>query len=73
MIIALWIIAVCEVIRIVQNAIQLMAIHNEKDMRAMAFDEYIKSLHQSDADFYKGLIKIVGKTDIKEDPEECKQ
>lgn len=73
MIIALWIIAVCEVIRIVQNTITLIRMHGEKDMYKMACDEFVKSLHQSDADFYKGLIKIVGKTDIKEDPEECKQ
>lgn len=70
MIIALWIIAVCEVIRIVQNAIQLMAMHNEKDMRAMAFDEYIKSLHQSDAEYLRGIVKIVGKMDAPDAKEE---
>lgn len=70
--ISLWIIAVCAVIRIIQNGIQLMAIHNEKDMRANAYEEYIKSLHQSDAEYLRGIVKIVGKMDApdaKEDPD----
>jgi hypothetical protein len=49
-----------------------MAVHNEKDMRATAYDEYIKSLHQSDAEYLRGIVKIVGKMDApdaKEDPD----
>lgn len=63
MIIALWIIAVCEVIRIVQNTITLIGMRGDKDMREKAFDEYIKSLHQSDDDFVKGLVKIISTSD----------
>lgn len=63
MIVALWIIAVCEVIRIVQNTITLIRMHDEKDMYKMACDEYVKSLHQSDDDFVKGLVKIISTSD----------
>lgn len=48
MIIAIWIISVCEVIRIIQNAIQLYTIHGEKDIRKIAYDELIKSIRQAD-------------------------
>lgn len=63
MIVALWIIAVCEVIRLIQNAIQLMALHNEKDMRATAYDEFVKSLHVTDREFVYNLLREFEKED----------
>ena len=64
--ISLWVIAICEVIRLIQNGIQLMKVNKEEDMRANAYKEYIKSLHQSDADYLRGIVKIVGKMDKEE-------
>lgn len=66
MIVALWIIAVCEVIRMVQNAIQLMAIHHEKDSRDNAYGEYIKSLHASDREFVSNMLREFEKEDSEE-------
>lgn len=65
MIVALWIIAACEVIRMVQNAIQLMAIHHEKDSRDNAYNEFVKSLHVTDREFVYNLLREFEK----EDPE----
>lgn len=57
MIVALWIIAICEVVRILQNTIQLLAIHHEKDSRDNAYAEYIKSLHASDREFVSNMLR----------------
>lgn len=66
MLIALWIIAVCEVIRMVQNAIQLHAIHGEDGIRKKAYDEYIKSLHASDREFVSNMLRELEKEDSEE-------
>lgn len=63
MIVALWIIAICEIIRIIQYTIQLLAIRFEEDMRKMAVDEYVKSLHKSDAEFIKDFVKVISTSD----------
>lgn len=63
MIIALWIIAACEVIRMIQNAIQLMAIHHEKDSRDNAYGEFVKSLHVTDREFVYNLLREFEKED----------
>lgn len=39
MIIALWIIAICELIRIIQNTIQLLALHAEQGARERAYND----------------------------------
>lgn len=57
MIVALWIIAACEVLRILQNTIQLLAIRHEKDSRDNAYAEFIKSLHSSDKEFVANLLR----------------
>lgn len=57
MIIALWIIAICEIIRIIQNTVQLLAIRFEEDMRKKAFDEYVASLHKTDEEFFRDLYE----------------
>lgn len=54
--IALWIIAICEIIRTAQNHIQLAHIrHNEKN-QDNAYAEFIKSLKQSDKEFVKQML-----------------
>ena len=57
MLIARWIIAICEVVRILQNTIQLLAIRHEKDSRDNAYAEYIKSLHSSDKEFVYNMLR----------------
>ena len=56
MIIAIWIIAVCEVIRMVQNAIQLMEIRRDTSARDNAYAEFVKSLKTTDREFVRGML-----------------
>ena len=55
--IAIWIIAVCEVIRAAQNMIQIMAIRQDKGMRENAYSEFVKSLKQTDREFVQNVLR----------------
>lgn len=55
--IALWIIAVCEVIRAAQNMIQIMSIKQDKGMRENAYSEFVKSLKYTDREFVERMLK----------------
>ena len=57
MIIALWIIAVCEIIRAAQNMIQIATIRHDTQGRDNAYAEFVKSLKQSDRDFVKQMLE----------------
>ena len=57
MITALWIIAACEVIRAIQNFIQLGAIFKDGKDRHNAYAEFVKSLKQSDKEFVEDILK----------------
>jgi hypothetical protein len=54
---AIWIIAICEVIRAAQNAIQLLVMRSEKGMRENAYHEFVTSLHMNDRDFVKRMLE----------------
>lgn len=54
---AIWIIAICEVIRAAQNAIQLLAMRSEKGMRENAYSEFVKSLKSTDKEFVKKMLE----------------
>jgi len=56
MIVALWIIAVCEIIRAVQNMIQIMTIRHDTGARDNAYAEFVKSLHQTDKEFVRRML-----------------
>lgn len=47
MTIALWIIAICEVIRAIQNAIQLAGMMKNNGLYKNATDEFVKTLKQT--------------------------
>jgi hypothetical protein len=53
---ALWIIAICEVIRVAQNMVQIMTIKHDTKGRDNAYAEFVKSLKQSDRDFVRGML-----------------
>lgn len=53
---ALWIIAICEVIRIVQNAFQLLMVHHDTGARDNAYAEFVKSLKTDDREMVKQLL-----------------
>jgi bifunctional pyridoxal-dependent enzyme with beta-cystathionase and maltose regulon repressor activities len=53
---ALWIIAVCEVVRAVQNFVQIMTIRHDTKGRDNAYAEFVKSLKATDRDFVRGML-----------------
>lgn len=57
MIIAIWIIAICEVLRMVQNALQLRMIRHDAGARDNAYAEFVKSLKTDDREMVKRLLE----------------
>ena len=57
MIVALWIIAVCEVIRAIQNMMQLAMLKHDTGARDNAYAEFVKSLNKTDREFVKDLLE----------------
>ena len=57
MIIAIWIIAIVEVIRAIQNMIQLSAVKHDTSARDNAYAEFVKSLKDSDKAFVRRLLE----------------
>lgn len=55
--IAIWIIAICEVVRALQNAIQLFAIKRDTSARDNAYHEFIKSLKTTDKEFVEKMLR----------------
>ena len=54
---AIWIIAICEVIRAAQNALQLYAIKRDSSARDNAYSEFVKSLKMTDKEFVKKMLE----------------
>lgn len=63
MIIALWIIAICEVIRIFQNTLQLINVYKSQNKQNWAYEEFVKSLKQSDKEFVEKMLREFDKED----------
>ena len=57
MTIPIWIIAICEVIRAIQNCIQIATIRHDTEGRDNAYAEFIKSLKQSDKEFVRRMLE----------------
>ena len=55
--IAIWIIAICEIIRAAQNAIQLKAIKRDTGARDNAYAEFVKSIKMNDRQFVERMLK----------------
>lgn len=55
--IALWIIAICEIIRAIQNMIQIATIKHDTAGRDNAYAEFVKSLKQSDKEFVRRMLE----------------
>ena len=54
---AIWIIAICEVIRAIQNMIQISTIKQDTSARDNAYAEFVKSLKMNDREFVKRVLK----------------
>ena len=61
MIVAIWIIAVCEVIRAVQNHIQLMALKHSRKNSDTATQAFVDSLKTTDREFVRDMLKELEK------------
>ena len=66
MTLALWIIAICEVIRAAQNSIQLWHVKKSEKVSANAYQEFIKSLHKTDREFVKDMLQEYEKMEADE-------
>lgn len=54
---AIWLIAICEVVRLIQNMMQLIHLWKSEKMSESAYDEFIKHLKQSDKEFIREMLK----------------
>lgn len=57
MTVAVWIIAVCEVARMAQNAIQLGSLLSDAKDRKWAYQEFVDSLKDTDKEFVKKVLE----------------
>lgn len=67
MIVAIWIIAICEVVRAAQNMMQLMMAKHDVSQRDNAYSEFVKSLKETDRDFVKKMLKEFDSQEKKDD------
>ena len=63
MITALWIIAIVETIRMIEQSIQLRLIAKDSGARDNAYAEFIKSLKMSDREFVRRMLEEFEQTD----------
>ena len=55
--IAIWIIAICEILRAIQNIIPIISTIKSSKAQENAYSEFIKSLNKSYKEFMKDLIQ----------------
>lgn len=55
--IAIWLIVLIEVIRAIQNGMQLCMARNQTRLNVKATDEFIKSLKKSDREFVRDMLE----------------
>lgn len=57
MTIAIWIIAICEIIRAAQNMLQIAMLKRDTGARDNAYEEFVKSLKATDKEFVEKMLK----------------
>lgn len=67
MTVALWIIAICEIIRALQNMMQIMATRHDLSQRDNAYAEFVKTLKKDDKQFIKDMLEEFVKKDGEQD------
>ena len=65
MIVAVWIIAVCEIVRAIQNFIQIASLKHDTSARDNAYAEFVKSLKTTDKEFVERMLKEFAKSEGK--------
>lgn len=63
MTIALWIIAICEAVRAVQNFVQIGMIRHDSGARDNAYAEFVKSLRMDDREMVKRVLEEFERSD----------
>ena len=66
MTIVLWIIAICEIIRALQNTLQLRMLKQDTGARDNAYEEFVKSLKSTDKEFVEQMLREFEKEKEKE-------
>ena len=64
--VAIWIIAICEVVRAMQSFAYNSMIRHDTEARDNAYAEFVKSLKETDRDFVKRLLQEVEAQEEKE-------
>ena len=54
---ALWIIAICEMVRMIQNAIQIYTLLVDREARKDCYDEILKSVSLPDEEIAERLMR----------------
>lgn len=54
---AVWIIAICELVRAAQNMLQIAMLKKDTGARDNAYSEFVKSLKYSDREFVRKLLQ----------------
>lgn len=67
MTIAIWIMAACEIIRMLQNAIQIHMVRHDTSARDNAYAEFIESLKATDKEFVRRMLEELEKIKDEED------
>ena len=57
MIVAIWIIAICEAVRVVEATIQTAMLYKDRSTRENAYAEFVKSLKWSDRQYVKRILR----------------
>lgn len=57
MTIAIWVIAACEIIRMLQNAMQIRMVRHDTKSRDNVYAEFVKSLKSTDKEFVRRLLE----------------
>ena len=57
MTIAIWTIAICSIVRIIQNGIQLSMLIGERDLRKQLNNEFIDSLRKDNKEWVEDTLK----------------
>ena len=55
--IAIWVIMFCEIVRALQNMVQLKMLKNDTTNRDNAYAEFVKSLKATDKEFVEELLR----------------
>lgn len=63
MTVAIWLIVLIEAVRAIQNGLQLAMVRKDTGARDNAYEEFVKSLKQTDREFVKRMLEEFDRED----------